>query len=322
MKSTVAVFAKISDTHKQVLEQYFNVLYVNHIDELSEEKCQEIQGVLASGGFTLGEEQLAKLPKLKAASTVSVGYDSYDIDALTNRQVILTHTPGVLDETVADTVFALMLSSARRVVELATWVRSGQWHRSLSDQYFGRDVHHKTIGIVGMGRIGMAVARRAHLGFGMPVLYHNRHPKEIAQEQFAAQLVALDELFARADFIVMLTPLTEQTYHLIGTQQFEKMKPSAVFINASRGDVVDEQALIDALEGGKIAAAGLDVFHQEPIDPDSKLLSMPQVVALPHIGSATTQTREAMAELAVNSLVDALVHKNVHHCVNPSAWSL
>ncbi|MFM2477550.1 2-hydroxyacid dehydrogenase [Celerinatantimonas sp. MCCC 1A17872] len=322
MKSTIAVFAKISDALKQVLEQHFNVLYVSAIDELTDEQCQQTQGILASGGFALGSEQLAKLPNLKAASTVSVGYDSYDVESLTERQVILTHTPGVLDETVADTVFALMLASARRVVELANWVRSGQWHSSLSPQYFGRDVHHKTIGIVGMGRIGMAVARRAHLGFGMPVLYHNRHPKEIAQEQFAAQLVTLDELLERSDFIVMLTPLSEQTYHLIAKPQFEKMKPSAVFINAARGDVVDEQALISALEDGKIAAAGLDVFHQEPIDPDSKLLSMPQVVALPHIGSATTQTREAMAELAVNSLVDALVHKNVHHCVNPSAWSL
>ncbi|MFM2486632.1 2-hydroxyacid dehydrogenase [Celerinatantimonas yamalensis] len=320
MKPSLIVLVALNDSQRQRLDALFEVHSGKQLCDIPSEQLSVAQGLLAHGGLTLGEEQLAQLPQLKAISTISVGYDSYDIEALSRAGVTLSHTPGVLDETVADSVFALMLSCARRIVELADWVRDGQWQGSLPKSYYGCDVHHKTIGIVGMGRIGMAVARRAHYGFGMSVLYHNRHSKPMAEQQFAARLVDLDELLQTADFVVLLTPLTTQTFHLIAAAQLAMMKPSAILVNVARGDVIDEAALIEALQQKTIAGAGLDVFHQEPLANDSALLKLPQVVALPHIGSATTQTRAAMSELAVTNMIEALTLRQLNHCVNPHAW--
>ncbi|WP_322029918.1 D-glycerate dehydrogenase [Paraburkholderia sp. J76] len=244
--------------------------------------------------------------RVKALSTISVGYDQFDVPDLTKRGIVLAHTPDVLTESTADTVFSLILASARRVVDLADWVKAGHWKGSIGPAQFGVDVQGKTLGIVGLGRIGGAVARRAALGFNMNVLYTNRSPNETAERHYGARRVALDELLASSDFVCLQVPLTDATRHLIGAEQLKKMKKSAILINASRGATVDEPALIAALEAGTIHGAGLDVFEREPIDPASPLLRMPNVVALPHIGSATHETRHAMARCAAENLVAAL----------------
>ena len=244
--------------------------------------------------------------RVKALSTISVGYDQFDVPDLTKRGIVLAHTPDVLTESTADTVFSLILASARRVVELADWVKAGHWKGSIGPAQFGVDVQGKTLGIVGLGRIGGAVARRAALGFNMKVLYTNRSPNDVAERNYGARRVELDELLASSDFVCLQVPLTDATRHLIGAEQLKKMKKSAILINASRGATVDEQALIAALEAGTIHGAGLDVFEREPIDPASPLLRMPNVVALPHIGSATHETRHAMARCAAENLVAAL----------------
>ncbi|MEX3982974.1 2-hydroxyacid dehydrogenase [Paraburkholderia sp. EG287A] len=244
--------------------------------------------------------------RVRALSTISVGYDQFDVADLTKRGIVLAHTPDVLTESTADTVFSLILASARRVVELADWVKAGHWKGSIGPAQFGVDVQGKTLGIVGLGRIGGAVARRAALGFNMKVLYTNRSPNEAAERNYGARRVELDELLASADFVCLQVPLTDATRHLIGAEQLKKMKKGAILINASRGATVDENALIAALEAGTIHGAGLDVFEREPIDPASPLLRMPNVVALPHIGSATHETRHAMARCAAENLVAAL----------------
>ncbi|HBU95956.1 MAG TPA: glyoxylate/hydroxypyruvate reductase GhrB, partial [Leclercia adecarboxylata] len=262
---------------------------------------------------------LEKMPKLRATSTISVGYDNFDVDALNARNVLLMHTPTVLTETVADTLMALVLSSARRVVEVAERVKAGEWTKSIGPDWFGTDVHGKTLGIVGMGRIGLALAQRAHFGFNMPILYNARRQHKEAEERFNARYCELDTLLQEADFVCLILPLTDETHHLMGKAQFEKMKKSAIFINAGRGPVVDEQALIAALKNGEIHAAGLDVFEQEPLPASSELLKLPNVVALPHIGSATHETRYNMAACAVDNLIDALQGKVDKNCVNPQA---
>ena len=244
--------------------------------------------------------------KLKALSTISVGFDNFDVDDLTQRGIILAHTPDVLTESTADTVFSLILASARRVVELADWVKAGKWQGSIGPAQFGVEVQGKTLGIVGLGRIGGAVARRAALGFNMKVLYTNRSPNPQAEQAYGARRVELAELLATADFVCLQVPLTPETHHLIGAAELRAMKKSAILINASRGPTVDEAALIEALQAGTIHAAGLDVFETEPLPADSPLLHMPNVVALPHIGSATDETRHAMAMNAAENLVAAL----------------
>ncbi|WP_144112395.1 2-hydroxyacid dehydrogenase [Paraburkholderia sp. BCC1886] len=244
--------------------------------------------------------------RLKALSTISVGFDQFDVDDLTRRGIVLTHTPDVLTESTADTVFSLILASARRVVDLANWVKAGEWKESIGPAQFGVDVHGKTLGIVGMGRIGGAVARRAALGFNMRVLYTNRSPNPAAEKAYGAQRVELAELLATADFVCLQVPLTAETKHMIGAPQLKAMKRDAILINASRGATVDEAALIEALADGTIRGAGLDVFQTEPLPADSPLLQMHNVVALPHIGSATHETRHAMAKNAAENLIGAL----------------
>ena len=244
--------------------------------------------------------------RLKALSTISVGFDQFDVADLTRRGIVLAHTPDVLTESTADTVFALILASARRVVELADWVKAGQWRESIGPAQFGVDVQGKTLGIVGMGRIGGAVARRAALGFNMRVVYTNRSPNPQAEAAYGARRVELAELLATSDFVCLQVPLTPETKHMIGAAELKAMKQSAILINASRGATVDEPALIDALKNGTIHGAGLDVFDTEPLPADSPLLKLANVVALPHIGSATHETRHAMARNAAENLVAAL----------------
>ncbi|MGP3593757.1 glyoxylate/hydroxypyruvate reductase GhrB [Vagococcus sp. WN89Y] len=320
MKPSIILYKNLPDDLQKRLEAHFTV---TRVPNLKPETVQQYAQAFASTQGLLGSSEkvdtalLEKMPQLRAASTVSVGYDNFDVDALNARKILLMHTPTVLTETVADTMMALILSTARRVVEVAERVKVGEWTSSIGEDWFGVDVHHKTLGIIGMGRIGMALAQRAHFGFGMPILYNARRQHPQAEERFQARYCSLDTLLQESDFVCLVLPLTEETHHLIGKPQFALMKKSAIFINAGRGPVVDEAALIDALQSGEIHAAGLDVFEKEPLPVDSPLLSLPNVVALPHIGSATHETRYNMAACAVDNLIDALNGKVEKNCVNP-----
>jgi Lactate dehydrogenase and related dehydrogenases len=262
----------------------------------------DVDGLLLVGTKVDGE-LIAHAPKLKIVSNISVGYDNFDLDAMKARKVLGTNTPHVLDETVADLVFGLILGAARRISELDRLVKDGKWQKGAYEQLYGRDVHHTTLGIIGMGNIGEAIARRAKFGFAMNVLYHNRSRKPAAEEKFGAEYRSLNDLLKEADFVALMTPKTKETLHLMGAAQFDLMKPTAFFINASRGETVDEAALVAALKAGKIAGAGLDVFEREPVDPVNPLLALPNVVTLPHIGSSTARTRNAMTVVAAQNLV-------------------
>jgi gluconate 2-dehydrogenase len=266
----------------------------------------DVEGLLMVGG-RIDSELLDHAPKLKVVSNVSVGYNNFDLAAMKERNVMGTNTPHVLDETVADLAFALILSTARRIPELDQYVKEGRWVNKNDEWLFGVDVHGKTLGIIGLGRIGEAIARRAKYGFHMNVLYYNRRRKPEAEEQLGVTYSSLENLLQQSDFVVLMIPLTDETTHFMGREQFSLMKPSSIFINTSRGKTVDEAALIEALQERRIWGAGLDVFYDEPTSPDNPLLSMPNVVTLPHIGSATRQTRFDMAMLAAKNLVAAVL---------------
>lgn len=320
MKPSIILYKALPDDLKQRLEAHFTVTQVANLHPETVEQHAE---AFASAEGLLGSSEkvdaslLEKMPKLRATSTISVGYDNFDVDALNDRKILLMHTPTVLTETVADTIMALVLSTARRVVEVAERVKKGEWTSSIGPDWFGVDVHHKTLGIVGMGRIGLALAQRAHCGFNMPILYNARRQHTEAETRFQARYCDLDTLLKEADYVCLVLPYTDETHHLINAEKFALMKSSAIFINAGRGPVVDEHALIEALKSGEIHAAGLDVFEQEPLPKESPLLTLPNVVALPHIGSATHETRYGMAACAVDNLIDALNDKVEKNCVNP-----
>lgn len=323
MKKQVVLYKKLSPQLMTRLQEHTEVTLIDSLDAEGLAKLRDAlpraQGLLGAS-LKLDAELLDLAPNLQAISSVSVGVDNYDIDYLTERRILLSNTPDVLTETTADTGFALILATARRVVELSNMVRAGQWTRNIGPAQFGSDVHGKTLGIIGMGRIGEALAQRGHFGFGMPVIYHSNSPKPAVEQRFNAQYRSLPELLQQADFICLTLPLTAQTEGLIGAEQFALMRPESIFINISRGKVVDEAALIEALRAGQIRAAGLDVFEREPLNPDSPLLQLGNVVATPHIGSATHETREAMATCAVDNLLAALAGERPMNLVNAQAW--
>jgi gluconate 2-dehydrogenase len=271
-------------------------------------KLSDVDGLLTTGG-KIDEELLSHAHNLKVVSNMSVGYNNFDLEAMKNKKVIGTNTPYVLDDTVADLIFGLILSTARRICELDSYVRQGNWTVSDEEVLYGTDVHLCTLGIIGMGRIGESVAKRAKFGFDMEVLYHNRNRKLNIEEKLGVKYSDFESLLKNSDFIVLMTPLTEATCNLIGYKEFELMKKSAIFINASRGQTVNEDALIDALQNKKILAAGLDVYKNEPINNDNPLLNMPNTLLLPHIGSATERTRFNMAMTAAENLIKALLHE-------------
>ena len=264
---------------------------------------------LIGSSYPITDALLDSAPHLQAISSISVGVDNYPLASLQQRGIALCHTPGVLTETTADTIFALLMATSRRIPELALFVRSGQWQRNIGEDLFGWDVHGKTVGILGMGRIGLALARRAALGFGMPVIYNNRSTvpeAELGALASHVRFVEREALLREADFIVSMLPSTPETRHLLNADAFAQMKPGAIVINGSRGAIIDEAALLHALDTDQIRAAGLDVFATEPLPVESPLRTHPKVVALPHIGSATHETRYAMAEMAVGNLLAAL----------------
>ncbi|APV43254.1 bifunctional glyoxylate/hydroxypyruvate reductase B [Pseudomonas frederiksbergensis] len=323
MKKQVVLYKKLSPLLMARLHEQTEVTLIDNLnaDGLAtlREALPRAHGLLGAS-LKLDAGLLDLAPGLEAIASVSVGVDNYDIDYLTERRILLSNTPDVLTETTADTGFALILATARRVVELANMVRAGQWKRNVGPAQFGTDVHGKTLGIIGMGRIGEALAQRGHFGFGMPVIYHSHSPKPAVEQRFNAQYRSLPELLHQADFVCLTLPLTAETEGLIGAEQFALMRPEAIFINISRGKVVDESALIQALREGQIRAAGLDVFEREPLNADSPLLQLNNVVATPHIGSATHETREAMATCAVDNLLAALAGERPKNLVNVGAW--
>jgi gluconate 2-dehydrogenase len=273
--------------------------------ETIKDEIRDAEGMVILG-LRIDDQLLDHAPKLKVASNITVGYNNCDVEAMKKRSVLCTHSPGVLDETVADFVMGLMISAARRLPELDTFTKEGKWVKGDMSELFGRDVHHSTLGIIGMGRIGEAVARRAKFGFEMDVIYYNRNRKEAVEKELGITYKPMDELLAEADFLVTLTPLTAETAHLIGERELDLMKEGSFVINASRGPVIDEEALIKALQSGKLAGAGLDVFEKEPLPKDSPLLSMKNVVTTPHIAAGTHQTMANLAWTAARSMVEVL----------------
>lgn len=262
---------------------------------------------------------LAAAPRLRAISSVSVGLDHIDLDAATARGIPVGHTPGVLTETTADLAFALLLAAARRVAEADRFVRAGGWRPERvwePDLLLGRDVHGATLGIVGLGAIGRAVARRAR-GFGMRVLAWSRSRRPLGELEGAVEWAELSELLGQADFISVHLALAPGTRGLLGPAELAATRPGAVLVNTARGGIVDESALAGALREGRLAAAGLDVFACEPLEPGSPLLALPNVVLTPHIGSASLATRARMAELAVENLLAGLEGRRMPACANP-----
>lgn len=262
----------------------------------------------------IDRELLDAAPRLRVVSQMAVGYDNIDVAACAARGIPVGNTPGVLAETTADLAFALLLATARRLVEAERVLRSGGWQTWSPMMLTGPDVHHATLGIVGMGQIGLEMARRAH-GFRMRILYATRRVCPEAEDAFGARRVWLPQLLAESDFVSLHTPLTEETRHLIGEPELALMKPTAILINTARGAVVDTAALCAALKERRILAAGLDVFEMEPLPPGDPLLTLDNVVLLPHIGSASVATRTRMAEIAAENLVAGLERRPLPHAV-------
>ena len=265
-----------------------------------------MDGVMTSITEKIDAALLGCCPRLKVVSNIATGYSNIDVKACSERGVMVTNTPGVLEDTTADLTFALLLAAARRVTEAEVWLRAGEWKKGFAlQQLLGCDVHHATLGIIGMGSIGQAIARRAR-GFDMQVIYNNRKRLDATVEQkLGASFADMLDLLARADFVVAMAPYSAETHHLIGAREIGLMKPTAILINSARGGVVDDAALIEALKAGRIAGAGLDVFENEP-RLNSDYLKLRNVVLTPHIGSATLATRMKMAMLAAENLSAAL----------------
>ncbi|APC48927.1 D-glycerate dehydrogenase [Virgibacillus halodenitrificans] len=276
--------------------------------EVLEKEVKQVDGLLCVLSDQVDQSVLNQSKQLKVVANMAVGFDNININYAKEMGVIVTNTPDVLSESTADLGFTLMMATARRLNEAAEYIKDGQWKNWAPFLLAGTDVHNKTLGIVGMGRIGEAIARRAK-GFGMTVLYHNRKRKREAERELQASYVQMDELLSQSDFVISVVPFTKETNNLFNKEAFEKMKESAVFVNISRGAVVDENALYCALKAGEIKAAGLDVFEQEPISSNHPLLELENVICLPHIGSATVQTRTAMIELCLKNIANVLEEK-------------
>ena len=279
------------------------------------------QGVFTTGSERIDAEVLQACPGLKICANMAVGYNNFDVPAMTAAGVLATNAPGVLTETTADMGFALLMAAARRVTEGERFLRAGKWDRWAYDMLIGQDVHGATLGIIGMGRIGQAIARRGALGFGMKVIYHNRSRlPESDEAEVKARYVSKEELLKTADHVVLVVPYSKESHHTIGAAELALMKPTAVLVNIARGGIVDDVALAKALREGRIAAAGLDVFEGEPkVHPD--LLACTNVVLTPHIGSATVPTRQAMANLAADNLIGYLTKGEAVTPLNPEVFA-
>ncbi|MFD1361455.1 2-hydroxyacid dehydrogenase [Lentibacillus salinarum] len=306
MKPVVYVTRKIPDDVLQPYREVFNIRMWEKEDkpvprDILLREAAKADGLLCLLTESVDKELLAAAKNLKVVANMAVGYDNIDVEAARSNGVVVTNTPDVLTETTADLTFALLMATARRVVEAADYIREGKWDYWSPYLLAGSDIHGKTIGIAGMGRIGEAVARRAK-GFGMSIQYNNRSRKEKAEQELSAVYKNFTAMLQGSDFIVSLVPLTQKTAQMFDEEAFRNMKSSAIFVNVSRGGTVDEQALYDALTNGQIRAAGLDVFDQEPISPEHPLVGLQNVVCLPHIGSASEATRTKMLKLSLDNL--------------------
>jgi glyoxylate reductase len=283
------------------------------------ERSSDKSGLFTTANERITADVISASPHLKVIANMAVGFNNVDLDAATRAGVMVTNTPDVLTETTADFAWALLLAAARRVTESEKWLLAGKWERWRYDGFLGADLHGSTLGIIGMGRIGQAIARRS-TGFNMKVIYHNRARLDPEQERHAnhARYTSKEDLLKQADHVVLALPYSQQTHHTIGAAELTAMKPTATLVNIARGGIVDDAALIQALRTGQIAAAGLDVFENEPaLHPDFRTL--PNVVLTPHIGSASEKTRRAMANCAAENLIAALTGRQPRNLVNPPA---
>lgn len=286
-----------------------------------QKELSSVVGALVTGSERIDASALLNAKDLKIAANISVGYNNFDVPAMSSAGVMATNTPDVLTDTTADFGFALLMATARRITESEHWIRNGQWDKwSIVHNPLGMDLHHSTIGIIGMGRIGQGIAKRA-LGFGMKVIYHNRSRLSAEDEKACgATYVSKEDLLRTADHVVLVLPYTAQNHHTIGAPEIALMKPTATLINIARGGIVDDGALAKALQAGKIFAAGLDVFEGEPqVHPE--LLKCSNIVLAPHIASASEKTRRAMVDLAVENLRAALDGKRPPSLINAEVFS-
>jgi glyoxylate reductase len=323
MRAQVLVTKRIFPEAIALLEQHADVDYEATDEGLTSPaliaRALGKQVIVSQFNDPLRRDVLAQLPGVGLIANVAVGYDNIDLDAATERGILVTNTPGILTDTTADLAFALLLAAARRITEGHDYIHAGRWTRWTIDLMIGRDIHHRTLGILGMGRIGQAVARRA-AGFSMRILYHD--PARISPElerELNAEFVTKERLLRASDFISLHIPLTAETHHAIGEAELRMMKPEAVLVNTTRGPVVDEAALVRALAERWITAAGLDVFEHEPqVHPG--LLKCPNAVLVPHIGSASVETRTRMSVMAAENAVAALTGRRPPNLLNPGLW--
>jgi gluconate 2-dehydrogenase len=325
MKASILVARAVFPEILALLERYFEVSS-NQDDAVWTpaelvRRLQGRQGAFTTGGQRIDGQLLATCPELRICANMAVGYNNFDLDAMTAAGVLATNTPDVLTETTADFGFALVMATARRMAESERFLRAGLWTNWRYDMFAGSEVHGSTLGILGMGRIGQAIARRGAHGFGMKVIYHNRSRLDAATElACGATLVTKQELLAQSDHLILVLPYSPEAHHAIGGAELAQMKPTATLVNIARGGIVDDAALAAALKNGTIAAAGLDVYEGEPkVHPD--LLTVPNVVLTPHIASATRPTRLAMAQLAADNLIGYLVHGKAVTPLNPQVMS-
>ena len=320
MRAKILVTREVYEETLEFLGHQFDVT-ANQGDELWDaDKLAQMaagkEGLMTSSSDKIDAALLARCPQLKAVCNIAVGYNNIDLAACSERGIMATNTPGVLTESTADFTWALMLAAARRVAESERWLRAGNWKRVRLKDFPGVDVNHATLGIIGMGRIGQAVARRAR-GFDMKVLYHDQaRISDTLEQQCNASYVSKEDLLRDSDFVTLHLPYAPENHHAIGAEELARMKRTAVLLNVARGGIVDDAALVAALKSGTIAAAALDVFENEPqLNP--ALLELSNVVLSPHIGSASDSTRRRMAMLAAENLVAALTTGNAPNLLNP-----
>jgi glyoxylate reductase len=282
------------------------------------ECARQADGLLTLLTDKIDAELMDAAPKLKVVANFAVGFDNFDVPAATQRGILMTNTPGVLTDTTADLAFTLLMACARRIVEGRDYAKRGHWHTWGPMLLMGQDIHGATLGIAGIGRIGLAMARRA-AGFGMRILYHGITRSEVAEKELGATAVSKEELLTRSDFVSLHVPLTPETRHYIDAAALKMMKPNAILINTARGPVVDTMALYAALKAGQIFAAGLDVTDPEPLPADHPLYTLDNALIVPHIASASFETRSKMAEMAADNLLAGLAGKLPPNCLNPEA---
>ena len=326
MKPKVYVTRRIPEAGLRILQRFCEVVYRDEVPPPSREELLEavkdVDALYCTLNEKIDKELLDRAEKLRVVGTMSVGVDHIDVEYATSKGIYVVHTPGVLTETVADHAWALLLAAARRVAEADDMIRRGEWTIPWAPtMLLGHDVYGKVLGIIGLGRIGYAVARRAR-GFDMKILYYDIVRRPEAEKELGAEYTTLDDLLRRSDFVTIHVPLTPETRKLIGERELKLMKKTAILVNTARGPIVDQKALTKALSEGWIAAAGLDVFEKEPIDPNDPLLRLRNVVLTPHIGSASHDTRNKMAEMAAEGIVKVLKGEKPENLYNPDVMKV